>query len=167
MLFSFKRSAIGLCLAIITGAVPSFATAQGGSHGIPQGRQWSWVGVGVDNKSDSCAWITIYWSYKSEAHWRIAGGSNRPRWVASGQRWSSRERFNSPMLGPQIRTRAQVMSTANGQCTGKTGRPDITTQINLSPLRPGSDCSAHTELSGTRSANNYRIIPNPAGYGCR
>lgn len=123
----------------------------------------------MQNKSDSCAWITIYWSYKSEAHWRIAGGSNRPRWVGAGQSWSSRERFNHPLLGPQVRTRAQVMSTANGQCTGKTGRPDITTQINLRPSGPGIDCSAHTELTGNRSANNYRIFPNPLGPGfnCR
>ncbi|HEX5275645.1 MAG TPA: hypothetical protein VFW34_10255 [Candidatus Rubrimentiphilum sp.] len=166
MHFSFRRSAIGIFLAIVTAALPGFATAQGGNHGIPQGRQWIWVGIGMVNKSDACAWVTFYWSYKSEAHWRIAGGSNRPRWVAPGQRFGGRERFNHPLLGPQVRTRAEVMSTANGQCTGNRGRPDLTQQINLSPKGPGRDCSADTELLGSRSTN-YRLVPNQVGYGCR
>lgn len=154
-------------LAFAIAIVPSSAFAQGSSHGIPTGRQWIWVGVGLNNKSDACAWVTIYWSYKSEAHWRIAGGSNRPHWVKPGQRWGGREKFNHPLLGPQIRTRAEVMSTANGACTGSRGRPDIQTQINLSPHGPGRDCSADAELTGNRSANNYRITPNSVGYGCR
>lgn len=164
---SFKRSAIGLCLAVITAALPNVAVAQGGgNHGIPQGRQWIWVGIGMVNHSDACAWVTFYWSYKSEAHWRIAGGGNRPRWVAPGQRFGGREKFNHPVLGPQIRTRAEVMSTASGQCTGSKGRPDLTRQINLSPGGPGRDCSADTELHGSRTTS-YRLIPNQQGYGCR
>lgn len=151
-------------MAILIAAVPGFVAAQ--SHGIPAGRQWIWVGVGLDNKSDACAWLTIYWSYKSEAHWRIAGGSNRPRWVAPGQHWGGRERFNHPLLGPQIRARAEVMSTANGKCTGSKGRPDIRTQMNLSPKGPGMDCSATAELTGSRAANNYRIVPHPGSNYC-
>lgn len=153
---TLKRFLVFILAVAIIG-IPGPTVAQS-SHGIPTGRQWIWVGVGVQNNSDACAWITVYWSYKSEAHWRIAGGDNRPRWVHPGERWSSRERFNSPLLGPQIRTRAQVMSTENGACRGTVGRPDIQTQINLSPNGPGRDCSAFTHLNGSRSTS-YQIVP--------
>ena len=107
------------------------------------------------NQSDACVWVTYSWSYKSEAHWRNAASG----WVPPGrrdQRFS--EMFRFPGLGPQVRIRAEVMSTANGACTGSKGRPDVRVQYNLSPprLRKTEYCSVGARLTGSK-AGGYKL----------
>jgi len=106
----------------------------------------------LNNNSDACVWVTYYWSYRSEAHWRI-GRSGWVRPLAQDQYFV---RFNHTNLGPQLRIRTQVMSTVNGACTGNTGRPDIETKFNFSPIAKQSYCDARARLVGSK-AHGYRL----------
>lgn len=70
------------------------------------------------NRTSACAWVTTYWSYKSEAHWRIVSGS--PRWVGPhSQSAEMSETFNHPTLTPQVKFRAEVRP--NAACSGSGG----------------------------------------------
>jgi hypothetical protein len=155
MLFKQRcRSAITtVCfLAVFVAAMPQAAFARSAN-----------VTFRFHNGSDACAWVTAYWSYKSEAHWRIVGGGSRPRWVAPRSNATFSENFNHSTLGPQMRIRTQVMSTANGACTGRNGRPDVTTQVNLS-IEPknaidrprAARCDPQASLNGNRSSG-YKL----------
>ena len=143
----------GSCLlAFLAAALPQAAFARSAN-----------VTLRFYNGSDACAWVTAYWSYKSEAHWRIVGGGSRPRWVGPRSNFTFNEKFNHSTLGPQMRIRTEIMSTANGACTGSTGRPDIQTQLNLSiePKNaldmPGpARCDPSVFLNGTRSSG-YKL----------
>ena len=139
-----RLASFGCIVAILLTAMPATARA---SIAVVKGELY--------NQSDACVWITYYWSYKSEAHWRIGASG----WVAPGHRDARfSEIFNFPSLGPQVRIRTQVMSTANGACTGDTGRPDIQLQFNFSPkgLSKTEYCKAGAKLVGSRSAG-YRL----------
>lgn len=79
--------------------------------------QWS-----VINRSDTCPWITAYWSYESEAHWRIVGGKGRPNWLARNGSLPGFESFNHPPLTPQVRWRAEIPSPGDAKCHGSGGK---------------------------------------------
>jgi len=139
-------------LAVLVAGLPQAASARSAN-----------VTFRFNNSSDACAWVTAYWSYKSEAHWRIVGGGSRPRWVAPRSNATFTENFKHSTLGPQMRIRTQVMSTANGACTGRDGRPDLTTQVNLSiEPKPAIDmpraarCEPSAFLNGSRTAG-YKL----------
>ncbi len=114
----------------------------------------SWSEVTVYNYSKSCAWFTAYWSYKSEAHWRISAA----RWVAPNGETRFSETFNNPALGPQWRIRAEVRSKNNGACRGSGGDPDISTQFNLYQGNTGNG------LTGIRCTCRAVVRLNYAGY---
>ena len=107
----------GMIAALISGCSP---TTPGGSR-MPSQALSSRPAANDDtrfdwdlrNHSDACAWITVYWSYKSQTTWHIVGGNYRPRFVARYESWSGFERYNNPRLGPQIRFRAEVEKGAN------------------------------------------------------
>ena len=73
----------------------------------------------VVNYSDACASITTYWSYKSEAHWRINGGPGHPQWLAPRRALGRSVTFNFAENGPQVRILAEVRPSA--QCNGSRG----------------------------------------------
>ena len=82
------------------------------------------------NHSDRSVWVTVYWSYKSQATWHILGQSgNRPRCVAKGSSWSAWSGpFNHPSLGAQVRFRAQIMNPVNcnnGEVANRQTQADI------------------------------------------
>jgi hypothetical protein len=82
------------------------------------------------NQSDRAVWVTVYWSYKSQATWHIYDKSgNRPRCVLKGASWSAWSGpFNHPSLGPQIRFRTQVMNAVNcnnGEVANRQTQADI------------------------------------------
>lgn len=142
-----------LCLlAVFLAALPQAALARSAN-----------VNARFYNQSDACAWVTAYWSYKSEAHWRIVQGGSRPRWVAPRSNFTFSESFKHSTLGPQMRIRTEIMSTANGACTGNRGRPDIQTTLNVSikpmnaiDMPPTAQCRPSVFLSGTRSTS-YKL----------
>ena len=146
--FSRCRVAAACLLAMFVAALPQIASARSAN-----------VALRFYNSSDSCAWVTAYWSYKSEAHWRIVQGGSRPRWVAPRNNFVFNESFNHSTLGPQMRIRTEIMSTANGACTGSKGRPDIQTTVNPSiepknaiDMPPAARCRPEVFLTGSRSA---------------
>lgn len=110
--------------------------------------------VTVYNYSRSCAWVTAYWSYKSEAHWRISAA----RWVGPNGETRFSETFNNPALGPQWRIRAEVRSKDNGACRGRGGDPDISTQFNLYQGQTGNG------LTGVSCKCSATVRINFAGY---
>lgn len=112
----FGIVAAGLIAAFVSGCSP---IAPGGTE-IPahalnsrpaasDDTSFSWD---LRNHSDACAWITVYWSYKSQATWHIVGGGARPRFVGQFGSWLGHENYNHPRLGPQIRFRAEVEKSA-------------------------------------------------------
>ncbi len=104
----------------------------------------------VVNYSDACAWVTAYWSYKSEAHWRINGGVGRPQWVAPHRAMGGSVTFNFAENGPQVRILAEVRPSA--QCSGSGGtRVQTQRDFKQFPERP----SYNLQLLGSR-ASGYR-----------
>ena len=107
----------------------------------------------VNNASDACAWITTYWSYKSEAHWRINGGNGRPNWVAPNGVLQGQIVFNYRGLTPQIRFLAEVRPSA--QCSGS-GGTRIGSSTKDFPLTQQRGSHASGRLVGSR-ASGYRF----------
>lgn len=101
----------------------------------------------VINYSDACAWITTYWSYKTEAHWRI----EKAQWLSPGRSLGGHIGFNFAENTPQVRILAEVRPTA--QCTGS-GGTRVTTQRDFKqfPTHP----SYSVQLLGSR-ASGYRF----------
>ncbi|MGB6892301.1 MAG: hypothetical protein WBE25_12555, partial [Xanthobacteraceae bacterium] len=83
-----------------------------------QSQRWT-LAYTVNNASDACAWITTYWSYKSEAHWRINNGKGRPNWAGPNGVLQGQIVFNYRGLTPQVRFLAEVRPSA--QCSGSGG----------------------------------------------
>ncbi len=108
------------------------------------------VGYNVINYSDACAWITAYWSYKSEAHWRINGGPGRPQWVAPGRTMGGGVVFNFAGNGPQVRILAEVRPSA--QCSGS-GGTRLQTQRDFKQFP--EHANYNLQLLGSR-ASGYR-----------
>ena len=73
----------------------------------------------LSNKSDACAWVTVYWSYKVQASWHIEGGSAAPKWVAVNGYTTGNVLFNHGPLGPQVRIQAEIPDGAT--CHGSDG----------------------------------------------
>lgn len=104
----------------------------------------------VVNYSDACAWITTYWSYKSEAHWRINGGPGHPQWLAPHRALGGSVTFNFAENGPQVRILAEVRPSA--QCNGSGGtRVQTQRDFKQFPERP----SYNVQLLGSRGSG-YR-----------
>lgn len=112
--FPWRRFALFCALAIITGSAqsPRPADAISGPPG-PILARWRYY-----NLSDRCMWVTTYWSYTSEAHWRMVSGSQWVKPHSSSNEF--REQFNQVTLGPQLKWRAEVRPTAT--CSGSGGQ---------------------------------------------
>lgn len=64
--------------------------------------------LSIRNYTAPSVWVTIYWSYKSQAHWRIERA-----FCLEKNRTSNQEvNFRTPELSPQVRVRGEVMSAA-------------------------------------------------------
>ncbi len=110
------------------------------------------VSFNIFNRTDVCAWVTIYWSYHTQAGWHIAGeGHNRPRYVAPGTNWISNVNYSQGFFGPQIRYRAQM--TYSAHCGGATVR-DIQTDGHIA--YPAKDLTLML-VDITGSKHNYSI----------
>jgi len=123
----------------------------------------------VFNYSDSCAWVTAYWSYSSESHWRISAA----RWVPANGQTDFYETFNHPPLGPQWRIRAEVRSKDGGACRGSGGDPDIQGQLDIHiPSTQGPNpfpvvrCHNAASITGSRS-EGYRVHAVSFANACR
>lgn len=155
------RLLLGCLLVTLVASLPAMVLA-----GIPSKAVSS---VRVFNESDSCAWITAYWSYSSEAHWRISAA----RWLKPNSQTDFSETFNHPPLGPQWRIRAEVRSKDSGQCRGSGGDPDIQGQFNVHiPSTSGMNpfpvvyCHDGATLRGSKS-EGYKVYMKPYGNECR
>lgn len=107
----------------------------------------------VSNESDACAWVTTYWSYKSEAHWRINNGNGRPNWVGRNGVLQGQIVFNYRGLTPQVRFLAEVRPSA--QCNGS-GGTRIGSSTKDYPLTQQKQSHAFGRLVGSR-ASGYRF----------
>lgn len=155
------RLLLGCLLTMLVASLPATVFA-----GLPSKAHAT---IRVFNESDSCAWITAYWSYSSEAHWRISAA----RWLKPNSQTEFGETFNHPPLGPQWRIRAEVRSKDNGQCRGSGGDPDVQAQFNLHiPSKSGMNpfpvvyCRDGATLRGSKSGG-YRVTVPPYGNECR
>lgn len=123
----FATLAAIVTLTLSAGSVPATAQYERQMH----------VSWWLANQSDSCIWVTVYWSYESEAHWRIAGGPSRPNWVRPGGMHRGGERFYHTPLTPQLRWRVEMPHPGNKNCSGKDGR-NFQTQRNFRRSNPNS-----------------------------
>ena len=129
-------AAIALVCATSSAPVRAFEKLPG-----PLTIRWDW-----QNSSDKCAWVTTYWSYKSEAHWRIVSGSTF--WVAPGKTGRyTQETFNQVTLTPQLRFRAEFPGGA--ACSGSDGR-NSQTQGDFRRRTP-------VELRYTHETQRFRV----------
>jgi len=131
----FAIFAAGMIATLVSGCSPASlggpapTQALNSRPAVNDDTQFRWD---LRNHSDACAWITVYWSYKSQATWHIVGGSSRPRFVARFDSWSGSENYNHPSLGPQIRFRAQVEKSAS---CGSGTRSNVTADQDVPTYR--------------------------------
>lgn len=108
-------AAAGLIATLVSGCSPAIPAGSGvpsQAFSLRPHRDETQFWWDFRNHSDACAWITVYWSYKSQASWHIVGGSNTPRFIERYGGWLGGENYNHPSLGPQIRFRAEVQKSA-------------------------------------------------------
>ncbi|MGH7682765.1 MAG: hypothetical protein ACREMT_00340 [Vulcanimicrobiaceae bacterium] len=108
----------------------------------------------VHNNSDACGWFTTYWSYKSEAHWRInQEGGGHPQALAPGAWMNGQITFNYRGLTPQVKVLVQLKDGA--KCVGS-GDHRIWTGVKDYPADTGDTRQAVVRLTGSR-ASGYRF----------
>src|SRR6478672_10371317 len=115
----FRSGFAGIMAAILTLASPSMAGSQPAERSVAIGFRLD-VYYSVSNYSDACAWITTYWSYKSEAHWRI----EKAEWLSPHHTLNGHIDFNFAENTPQVRFLAEVRPTA--ECKGSGGKRVMT-----------------------------------------
>jgi len=141
----FRSGFDAFMVALLTLASPAMAGSQPAVRYVAIGFRLD-VYYSVYNRSDACAWITTYWSYKSEAHWRI----DKARWVGPHQSARGHIGFNFAENKPQVRQLAEIRPTA--QCNGSGGRRVQTQQdFRQFPTHP----SYQANLLGSKSSG-YR-----------
>ena len=141
-----RNGFFGIVAALLTLASPSMAASQPQVRFVAIGFRLD-VYYSVSNYSDACAWITTYWSYKSEAHWRI----EKAQWLAPNRTLKGHIGFNFAENTPQVRFLAEVRPSA--QCTGSGGTRVRTQQdFKQYPTHP----SYSVQLLGSR-ASGYRF----------
>lgn len=64
--------------------------------------------LSISNYTAPSVWVTIYWSYKSQAHWRI----ERAFCLEKNKQSNVGINFSTPGLSPQVRVRGEVMKNA-------------------------------------------------------
>lgn len=144
--------ALVFVLAIFLAAPPSRPAVAIQSPPGPIVVRWSYY-----NFSDRCAWVTSYWSYRSEAHWRMVSGS---RWVAAhnGMSGDYVEKFNHATLVPQLKFRAEVRPSAT--CSGSGGQ-NIWAQVDIRRNTPVFESTNYQryriELLGSGGNNKFHV----------